>query len=392
VEVSEVDFPETEADVEPTTAAALKRRIDAGESVTLLDTRPPAEFETWHVDGPTVETVNVPYTEFLDGFDPALVAELPADEPVVVTCAKGISSEFVAGVLREAGYEASNLADGMRGWARLYDHVDVELPSGTLVRQYQRPSSGCLAYMVVAGDTAAVIDPLRAFVDRYVADANTLGAEIAYVLDTHVHADHVSGLRELAAAAGATAVMSAAAVARGATYADTIQTVTDGDRLSVGDATLAVHATPGHTSGGVSYLVDDALVATGDTVFLDGVARPDLEAGADGVVRAAEQLHETLEERLLELPAETLVAPAHAAEDTTPRTDGAFLATVGELATSLELLGVDRETFVDRVSTAMPPRPANHEQIIDTNLGRASATDGEAFTMELGPNNCAASD
>jgi len=187
--VSEVEFPETEAEVEPTTAAALKRRIDAGESVTLLDTRPPAEFETWHVDGPTVETINVPYTE-----------------------------------------------------------------------------------------------------------------------------------------------------------------------------------------------------------FLDGVARPDLEAGADGVVRAAERLHETLEDQLVALPAETLVAPAHAAEHTTPRADGAFLATVGELTTSLELLGVDRETFVDRVSTAMPPRSANHERIVDTNLGRASATGAEAFTMGLGRNNCAASD
>lgn len=389
--MSEVDFPETGADVEPTTAAALKERIDAGESVTLLDTRPPADFEAWHIHGPTVETINVPYTEFLDGFDPAVVADVPSDEPVVVTCAKGVSSEFVAGVLREAGYDASNLADGMRGWARLYDHVDVELPSGTLVRQYQRPSSGCLAYTIVADGTAAVIDPLRAFVDRYVADADSLGAEIAYVLDTHVHADHVSGLRELADATGATAVMSAAAVARGATDANTIQTVADGAQLSVGSATLAVHATPGHTSGGVSYLVDDALVATGDTVFLDGVARPDLEAGADGVVRAAEQLHETVEQRLLWLPPETLIAPAHAAADTAPRADGAFLATVGELAASLELLGVDRETFVDRVSAAIPPRPANHERIIDTNLGRASATDAEAFTMELGPNNCAAS-
>ena len=387
--MSESKFPETAADVAATEPAALKRRIDAGEAVTLLDTREPDDFEAWQIDGPSVRTVNVPYRAFLDGVDEAVVADLPSDEEIVVVCAKGLSSEFVAERLVEAGYEASNLADGMRGWARLYEHTDVRLPSGTLVRQYRRPSSGCLAYLVVADGTAAVVDPLRAFTQRYVDDVAALGAEVAFVLDTHVHADHVSGLRELARETGATAVVPVAAAERGVVDADDLRLVADGDDLSVGSATLSVRATPGHTSGTATYVVDGALAMSGDTLFVDGVARPDLEAGADGAREAAGQLYDSIHDRLLALPDDALVAPAHFAPGATPREDGAYLATVADLRT-LDVLALDRDAFVERAGTDLPPRPANHEAIIATNLGRQRVDDDEAFTMELGPNNCAA--
>jgi glyoxylase-like metal-dependent hydrolase (beta-lactamase superfamily II) len=244
--------------------------------------------------------------------------------------------------------------------------------------------------MIVSEGEAAVVDPLRAFTDRYLEDAEALGARLRYVLDTHVHADHVSGLRELADAGGATMVLPRGAADRGITYAGDARVVDGGERLAVGEATVAVQPTPGHTSGMTTYLVDGALALTGDTLFVDGVARPDLEAGAEGAGDAAEQLYDTLQERLLTLPEGTLVGPAHFGRRTEPREDGSYLATVGELAGSLELLDVDRETFVERVVADMPPRPANYESIIEANLGRARVTDDEAFTMELGPNNCAA--
>ncbi len=390
--MSTPEFPETNADVEPTSAKSLKQRIDAGDQVTLLDTRAQRDFEEWHISGDNVTTVNVPYFEFLDGADDELVANIPVDEPVAVTCAKGKSSEFVAGLLADAGYNTSHLADGMRGWARLYEHTDVELATGTLVRQYRRPSSGCLAYLIVNGGTAAVVDPLRAFVDRYTTDAADFGADIEYVLDTHIHADHVSGLRELAAATGATAVLPAAAADRGVNYTEEVRTVRNSETIAVGGAALSVHATPGHTSGMTTYRVDDELVLTGDTLFIDSVARPDLEEGNAGARAAAEQLYETLHERLLTLPGETLVGPAHFGETTDSRPDGAYLASLADLHDELALLGLDRPTFVQQVLEDMPPRPANYEDIIATNLGRMSADDDEAFTMELGPNNCAAGD
>ena len=87
--MSSTEFPETEAEIEPTSPESLKRRIDAGDRVTLLDTRAQSDFEEWHITDDTVTTINVPYFEFLDGIDDELVADIPADEPVVVTCAKG---------------------------------------------------------------------------------------------------------------------------------------------------------------------------------------------------------------------------------------------------------------------------------------------------------------
>jgi glyoxylase-like metal-dependent hydrolase (beta-lactamase superfamily II) len=388
--MSETKFPEVDAEVEATDAEDLKRRVDVGESVAIVDTREPEEYETWHIEGSTVTSVNIPYHEFFDGLDADLEARVPDAGTIYVVCAIGRSSEYVAKVLTKAGYRATNLDDGMEGWARLYEHTDVTLPTGTLVRQYRRPSSGCLAYMVVSDGEAAVVDPLRAFTDQYLVDAEELGVRVEYVLDTHVHADHVSGLRELADAAGATMVLPRVAAERGATYADAARLVEGGERLPLGDTAIAVRHTPGHTSGMTTYRVDDAVALTGDTLFVDSVARPDLEEGDEGAEAAAELLYDTLQERLLTLPDETLVAPAHYGGTTEPREDGAYLATVGELTASLDLLGVDRETFVERVLADMPPRPANYEQIIETNLGRASASDDDAFTMELGPNNCSA--
>jgi len=382
-------FPETTVEVASTKPVTLKQRIDDGRSVTLLDTREPDDFANWHIDGPGVETVNVPYTDFLDGVDEAAVEGLPRDEEVVVTCAMGLSSEFVAERLVVAGYEASHLADGMRGWARLCGHTDIELPSGTLVRQYHRPSSGCLAYMIVADGRAAVIDPLRVFTEQYADDAATLGAAVDIVLDTHVHADHVSGLRDLATVTNTTAAMPAAAAERGMTDADDLRLVADGDNIAVGSATLSVRATPGHTTGTATYVVDGALALAGDTLFLDGVARPDLEAGADGSRAAAEALYDSVHDRLLSLPDDALVGAAHHGPETAPRADGAYLTTVATLR-ELPVLSLDRETFIDRVASDLPPRPANHEAIIETNLGRRSVDDETAFEMELGPNNCAA--
>jgi rhodanese-related sulfurtransferase len=232
------DFPTPDAPVDSLSPEELKRRIDAGEDVTVLDARTAGDFAEWHVDDDGVEIENVPYYEFLDGVDADLLDRVPEGDPLVVLCAKGGASEYVAGLLAEEGRDVVHLDEGMNGWARLYDRVEIERYDGPgRAYQYQRPSSGCLGYLVVSGEEAAVIDPLRTFTDQYLADADELGATLKYALDTHVHADHVSGVRTLDDA-GVRGVIPAAAVDRGVTYADVIETVTDGDTLSVGDAEI----------------------------------------------------------------------------------------------------------------------------------------------------------
>ncbi|MFP4628768.1 MAG: MBL fold metallo-hydrolase [Halobacteriales archaeon] len=390
--MDELDFPTPDVTIETITPRALKDTIDAGESVTILDTRMTSEYEAWHIDGETVTSINVPYFEFLDDeIDPEVLDRLPVDEELVVLCAKGGASEYVAGELVEAGFEAVHLVDGMNGWASIYDAVEIEAYDGPgRVWQYQRPSSGCLGYLVVDGDEAAVIDPLRAFADRYLDDAEERGADLVYALDTHIHADHLSGVRTLVDA-GVEGVLPAPSADRGATYADAVTLAEDGDVFAVGDVDIEAVYTPGHTTDMTSYLVGGRLLTTGDGLFVESVARPDLEEGDEGAPDAARQLHRSLHERVLTMDDDTIVGGAHTSDAAEPAPDGTYTATIGELVDTMAALSLPADAFVDLVLDDMPPRPANYETIIATNLGLESVDDERAFELELGPNNCAAS-
>lgn len=380
-------FPDLRASVREIGAGQLKSRLDAGADITILDTRRPEDFEAWTLSHPNVTNVNVPFTAFVDDGEPA--DEVPdgvPDGPLVTCCAKGISSLYVAKFLAQAGWDVEALADGMRGWARLYESKPIAGIGDGVVLQYHRASSGCLAYLVVSGADAAVIDPLRAFATRYAEDAADHGATLRYAIDTHVHADHVSGLRDVATLTAAEPVLPAGAADRGLSFDATL--LEDGDVLDVGTTSLdAVHI-PGHTSEMMGFCVGDVFV-TGDTLFTDSVARPDLEAGSEGAEAAAAQLWETLQD-IAELPDGTVIAPAHTSPGVPPGDDGTYTARLGDLREVLDAFAQDRATFVEGTIADMPPRPNNYQEIIATNLGRESVDDDEAFELELGPNNCAA--
>ena len=382
--------PAPPTDAPSVTPAELHEQLRASDPVRLLDIRDRDEFETWHIDGPSVTATQVPLSKFVQasvtGGVADLVADFPGEGPLTVVCGRGEGSAFVAGLLEDNGIDARNLADGMDGWARLY--VAAELPcSSATVLQYERPSAGCLSYLVVSDDEAVVVDPLRAFADRYVTDANGRGATLTRAIDTHVHADHVSGLRALATEYDVEPVLPAPAIERGVT--DDVTALDPGASLSVGSATLQSVPLPGHTTGMTGLLVGDVLLA-GDSVFLDSVARPDLEAGSDGATALARDLHRTLTERLAEIPDQTLVAPGHHSERTAPAEDGTYTARLATLRDRLAAFGMDRDAFVTWLRDDMPPRPANFERIVDINLGVTTVDDADAFELELGPNNCAA--
>ncbi len=383
------DYPDPPTDPPSLSAAALQAKLDAGESLRLLDVRDRDEYEQWRIRGASVTATQLPFTKFLQakvtGEVDDIVGDVAGSGPITVVCGRGEASAFVAGLLTEHGVEAQNLSDGMEGWARLYEAREITCDAATVL-QYRRPSSGCLGYMVASDGAAAVVDPLRAFTDRYVADAADHDASLTHAIDTHVHADHVSGVRRLAEETDAEPILSERAVARGV---DDVTALADDETLPVGSATLEPRPLPGHTTGMTGVTIGDVLLA-GDSVFLDSVARPDLEAGADGARDLARDLHRTLTDRLAALPDETLVAPGHYSRPTTPADDGTFTATLGTLRDRLPGFTMDRESFVEYVCDDIPPRPANFERIIAINLGTETADDDTAFELELGPNNCAA--
>jgi len=386
------EYREPEVPVDSVSPADLSRAIDAGEPVRLLDVRNRDEVDEWRIDGPSVERTTIPYMKWLQADVRDTVAdraaEIPGEGPVTVVCARGEASAYVAGLLTQQGVEARNLADGMDGWAHVYEVTEVAHDGAATVLQYRRPSSGCLGYLLVGDGEAAVVDPLRAFADRYAAAAAEYGATLRYAIDTHVHADHLSGLTDVAAASDAEPLLSRRAIDRG--MAAEVTPIEDGDVLSLGDREVRVVALPGHTTGMTGLAVEDVLL-TGDSLFLDSVARPDLEDGDAGAPDAARELHHTLTERLANFDAETTIAPGHFAEGTDRNDDGTYTATLGEIRARVDAFDSDREAFVERVCADMPPRPANFERIIAVNLGRESADAEEALELELGPNNCAAS-
>jgi glyoxylase-like metal-dependent hydrolase (beta-lactamase superfamily II)/rhodanese-related sulfurtransferase len=177
---------------------------------------------------------------------------------------------------------------------------------------------GCLAHAsyLIGGDNgdAAVIDPRRD-VEEYITDAAAAGLTIRYVIETHLHADFVSGHVEMARRTGAKILLGEKAQAR-----FTHTAARDGDLIPMGDLTLQFVETPGHTPEGITVLVHEAgktdpkIAFTGDTLFIGDVGRPDL-AGSTGFTpeEMARQMYRSLSEKLLNLPETTEVWPAHGA-------------------------------------------------------------------------------
>jgi glyoxylase-like metal-dependent hydrolase (beta-lactamase superfamily II) len=360
--------------VEPETVAA--RRDD--EELFVLDVRNEDDYEEWRIDG----SHNLPiYDELLDEEYDGLEAsldEIPEDREIVVICVAGITSARAAGFLQERGYDAKSMADGMNGWGRVHRAYDVEGVDGVV--QIVRPGTGCISYLVYDDGEGVVVDP-SLYTDEYRAVADDRGVELVAAIDTHAHADHISGGRDLADDLEVPYYLHPADEGE----LDDYTTMADGDSVAVGGRSLDVLHTPGHTPGSVSLRWGDGLLS-GDTLFIRSVGRPDLEGDDETDVReGASELFESLRQ-LAELPDELVVLPGHFSdEDVRP-----LATTLGDLAAENELFGMtDRAAFVQEIVDGLSDEPANYNQIKAINWGKEPLTD-DAAELELGPNNCAA--
>lgn len=361
------------------TGGQLADRLADGERMTVLDLREDTE---WGIEAPGVTSRQMRPAGVLA--DPAAVAR-ELSGAVAVVCNRGLTAQPVAEALRKLGVDAMVVEEGMRGWIMALQSrvVDVGV-QGLVVRQIQRPGRGCLSYLLAAGGQALVVDPAPD-AGFYLALAQELDARITDVLDTHLHADHLSGARMLSEQTGARLRLPALALERGVAYAEDVEPLHDGDTVMLGSVTLRAIALPGHTTDMTGLLVADRALIGGDSLFLDGIARPDLQQsdpeGARGMARI---LHETLRNRVLVLGDEVVLLPGH----THPRVDADAVASplAAVRAAVPELAIDDPDEFAARLLSDMPPRPSNYEAIIAVNAG-AHPFDTE---LETGGNSCSA--
>lgn len=306
--------------------------------------------------------------------------DVSAEGPIVTVCGLGRSSAVTAEQLRERGYGALTLEGGMKSWSLAWNTAGVEVPGMEVeIVQVRRTGKGCLSYLIGSGGEAAVID---AAVDPevYASLAEERGWKITRVLDTHVHADHLSRSRMPANLTGAELHMPA-----GAPVSYPFSAVVDGDKI--GEAKLRALRTPGHTAESTSYLLDGKALFTGDTLFLSAVGRPDLEASLDGARKKACALHGSLD-RVLKLAPETLVLPGHTSEPV-PFDGKPIGAPLSEIFGNTPLLGEDEGTFVEKLAGRVSSTPKNHERIVELNRA-GEPPEGDPTELEAGANRCAA--
>jgi len=248
---------------------------------------------------------------------------------------------------------------------------DLTSVEPVILRPFLHDETACASYLFgcLSHRRLAVVDPHEALVHTYLTQAETAGAPIVAVFETHVQADHVSGLPALVAATGATAYLPA-----GAMVEFEHRPLADGDRVELGNTRVRALATPGHAPAHHAYVVSDLrrgtdepwLVFTGDSLLVGDVGRPDLHAGGDPLPLARE-LHASIE-RLLELPDGVLVLPSHYAGSVCGRSlSGNPFSTIGFERLHNAALTEDREAFATGLLEKLPPAPADQTAIVAAN-------------------------
>jgi glyoxylase-like metal-dependent hydrolase (beta-lactamase superfamily II) len=373
-------------------AADLYQRLAGSAPPRVLDVRNAEEFARWRVDGPhPVDALNVPYFEFIEREEASVrkvtdwIGGRAGD--LVVVCAEGGSSAYVAEILQGRGLPAVNLAGGMVAWGLGTTARPVPASGPARLWQVLRFGRGCLSYVVARGEDAIVVDPHRGL-DAYRALLAQERLHLRAVFDTHLHADHVSGGPALARDAGvgyhaSSRDFEGAAVPVEGLVADRPVRI---GRLEV--LPILPLATPGHTPGSTSLLVADAFLLSGDTLFVDDVGRPDLGGQAAAWAR---DLHRTLHERLRPLGDAVVVLPAHASGLAGPGPAGTLAGSLGDLRNRNRAMGLDLDAFIREAERAAGSAPPEYAKIRAINLGRETAGDAELTELELGKNQCALS-
>jgi glyoxylase-like metal-dependent hydrolase (beta-lactamase superfamily II)/rhodanese-related sulfurtransferase len=332
---------------------SLHHLLATSDPPYLLDVRPASERRIVHLPNDH----SVPLESVAEA-----LASLPRDRLIVVYDHLGFRARRAAEFLSERGFSGvAALEGGLEEYARLADPSLARYPvddpaSGVFLRQIVRPDSGCLSYFV--GDArervGVVIDPARD-IGPYRALLAEGGWRVAAIVESHTHADHLAGHAALHAVTDAPIYVSHRSPAE---YPH--RRLTEGESVPFGNEEVTVLETPGHTLDHLTLKVGERIFS-GDTLLLGSCGRTDLGGGSP------ELLWESLTEKILRLPSETEVYPAHYG----PRhaLSERYVSTLGfERTTNEALTQGSRAAFLRYMTEGWPPKPDDFEQIVRTNL------------------------
>ena len=360
-------------------AETLRQWLVAAKPVTVLDIRTGEDRALWSI--PASLHIEA-YHDLKQGRPGALAdAVLPAAPPVVTVCNMGVVSQTAALALAARGFQAYYLEGGMKSWSLAWNAAEV--PAGDeriRIVQFRRTGKGCLSYLIASDGEALVIDaslPSRV----YLESAAELGTRIRYVLDTHIHADHLSRSRSLAVDASAVLLLPPQQRVH-----FPFTPIACGETVKVGAAALTALLCQGHTLESTAYVLNGKAVFTGDTLFLAGVGRPDLDTDTAAARERARLLFGSLH-KIFAFGPEMLILPGHTSEPIP--FDGVPVAgALGDIAMRLASLLDNEDDFVRRILERIPPTPPNYRRVVELNEAGV-LPEGDPTDLEAGANRCA---
>ena len=382
----------------------LYKLLGTEKELFLFDVRNADEFERWHIEGKTaIPILNIPYFDLIEkggkeDFQESIIhfikanlsRQLPKDKKIVMVCAKGETSAIIAEILRNLGYQAASLSGGMKSWGEFYDRKTIITLPHLSIFQLIRISRGCLSYVIISDGMATVIDPLKN-IQLYIDLFDELNVKPQFILDTHAHADHISGGKKLADRFEVPYYlhpydgihpmdMLPAKFSYEPSWIDKI--------YRLGSVELKTLHIPGHTLGNQAFLLDNKYLFSGDSIFIRSIARPDL----GGQAKTWTTLHYESLRKLLELPTDILVLPAHFSSLQEANENQIFNRSLGELKKTNEgLMMVQKplEEFSQYILGSLPQFPKEYIDIKRINIGLLQVNEEQAAELELGKNVCA---
>jgi glyoxylase-like metal-dependent hydrolase (beta-lactamase superfamily II)/rhodanese-related sulfurtransferase len=366
-------------DVKEIDANTLREWLDSGKKLNLLDVRPIPEREEWQIPG----SIHANVYDKLKANNPEALQGIALDQsiPVVTICAGGRTSLIAAELLISKGYEAYNLHGGMKGWSMAWNSARLSFPNFDII-QFRRTGKGCLSYMIISENKAMVIDASLP-IEVYQEQLQNENAELIFVADTHIHADHLSRSILLA---GENNIIPHLPINDKVVY--DFQCIEDNMIFELGRIKIKAISTPGHTNESTSYLIDGKALLTGDTLFINGVGRPDLKADTEEAISKSKMLYNSLKQ-IFSFDQGIIVLPGHTSKPVA--FDGKPIqATLQEIKSNIPMLMLGEEEFANTILQRIPATPSNYPSIVEKNI-QGDFSNINPLDLEAGANRCAVS-